>query len=69
MGRQVLDCQMIPSEVPCTVMISADDEEELLDAVAQHAVSLHQHQDTPELREMLRGVLLETAAWAGRGVI
>ena len=62
MGRQAMDCRLIPSEVPCTLMISADDEEELLDAAVQHAVSLHQHEDTPELREMLRGVLLETAA-------
>ena len=32
-------------------------EEEVLDAAAAHAVAKHGHQDTPELREMLRGGL------------
>jgi hypothetical protein len=34
--------------------------EEMLDAAAEHAVSKHGHEDTPELREMLRAGL-ETA--------
>jgi predicted small metal-binding protein len=62
MGRQAMDCRLIPSEVPCTLLISADDEDELLDASVVHAVSVHQHEDTPELREMLRGALVESTA-------
>jgi predicted small metal-binding protein len=34
--------------------ISADSEEELLQAAVEHAVSVHHHSDTPELRQQLR---------------
>jgi predicted small metal-binding protein len=43
----------MPSEKKCTVAISADSERELLDAAAQHAVAVHGHKDTPELRQQL----------------
>jgi len=35
----------------------ADTEDELLAAAAQHAVAVHGHEDTPELRAGLRGVI------------
>lgn len=38
----------------CTVALSADTEEELLEAAVQHAVQVHEHQDTPELRSQLK---------------
>ncbi len=38
----------------CSVAMSADSENELLNAAVQHAVAVHQHQDTPELRSQLR---------------
>jgi predicted small metal-binding protein len=38
----------------CTLMMSADSEAELLEAAVQHAVAVHNHQDTPELRDQLR---------------
>jgi predicted small metal-binding protein len=57
--RKYVDCREIPSDSGCTVAISADSEEELLDAAVQHAVAVHQHQDTPELREMVRGGIRE----------
>ena len=62
MGRKSLDCRLVPSEDNCSVKISADHVDEVLDAGVQHAVSVHGHEDTPELREMLQGALLETAA-------
>jgi predicted small metal-binding protein len=34
--------------------MSADSENELLEAAVQHAVAMHNHQDTPELRAQLR---------------
>jgi predicted small metal-binding protein len=34
--------------------LSADSENELLEAAVQHAVSVHKHSDTPELRQTLR---------------
>jgi predicted small metal-binding protein len=38
----------------CSVALSANTENELLEAAVQHAVAVHQHQDTPELRQQLR---------------
>lgn len=51
MDRVYVDCREIPSDRNCTVAISADTREELMDAAVQHAVASHGHQDTPELRE------------------
>jgi predicted small metal-binding protein len=38
----------------CTVSIFADSDDELLEAAVQHAVSVHRHEDTPELREEMK---------------
>ena len=54
MNRKYIDCRDFPSETGCTVAISADSEDELVEAAAQHAVKVHGHQDGPELRAMLR---------------
>ena len=55
MGRKFIDCREFPSEMKCSLALSADSEAELLDAAVQHAVSVHGHQDTPEFRQMLKG--------------
>lgn len=47
------DCRNFPSEKNCTVAISADSKQELVEAAAQHAVAVHGHADTPELRAQL----------------
>ena len=52
--RKYIDCREVPSESNCTIAISADSEPELLEAAVQHAVAVHHHQDTPELRAMIR---------------
>ena len=57
MSRKYIDCREVPSESGCTVAISADSEDELVDAAAQHAVQVHGHQDSPELRNQLRGAI------------
>ena len=54
--RKVADCRRFPSESGCTVTISGT-EKEVLDLAVQHAVSSHGHQDSPELREQIRGML------------
>lgn len=54
MTRKFIDCREFPSDTHCTVAISADSEEELLQAAVEHAVSVHHHDDTPELRRQLR---------------
>ena len=53
MTRKYIDCRAYPSEMNCTVAIAADSEGELIDAAVEHAVSVHGHTDTPELREQL----------------
>lgn len=56
MARKMIDCRQVPNEAGCTLTI-AGGEEEVLDAAVAHAVAKHGHEDTPELREMLRGSL------------
>jgi predicted small metal-binding protein len=59
MGRKYIDCREFPSEMNCTVTISADTEKELLDIAVQHAVSAHGHEDTPEFRRELKKAFKE----------
>ncbi len=54
MERKYIDCREYPSEMNCTLMMSADSEAELMEAAVQHAVSVHRERDTPELRDQLR---------------
>ncbi|MEH6437125.1 DUF1059 domain-containing protein [Massilia sp. DD77] len=54
MTRKFIDCREFPSDMHCSVAISADSEEELLQAAVDHAVSVHHHSDSPELRQQLR---------------
>ncbi|WP_026413359.1 DUF1059 domain-containing protein [Actinomadura oligospora] len=54
--RKVADCRQFPSETNCTLTISGE-EDEVMQAAVQHAVSVHGHTDTPEMREQLRGML------------
>jgi predicted small metal-binding protein len=60
-ARKYIDCREFPSEMNCTIAISADSEEELLAAAVQHAVSVHGHNDSPEFRNQLRGIFKEGA--------
>ena len=57
MGRKYIDCREMPSEMNCTIAISADSENELLEAAVQHAVAVHKHEDTPEFRQLIRGAM------------
>jgi predicted small metal-binding protein len=54
MGRKYIDCRAFPSETNCTIALSADNEAELLEAAVQHAVAVHKHQDTLDLRQMIK---------------
>ena len=56
MSRKVADCREFPSESGCSLTISGE-EEEVVRAASEHAVSVHGHEDTPELREQVRGML------------
>jgi predicted small metal-binding protein len=59
MARKFIDCREYPSETKCTIAMSADSEDELVEAASQHAVAVHQHADSPELRTMLRSAVKE----------
>jgi predicted small metal-binding protein len=59
MARKYIDCRLFPSDTKCSVAISADTEDEVVDAATQHAVSVHKHQDSPQLREQIRASIRE----------
>jgi predicted small metal-binding protein len=61
MGRKFIDCREMPSEVNCTIAIMADTEDEILEAAVQHAVAVHKHRDTPELRDQIRRMIKDGA--------
>ena len=61
MGRKFIDCREVPSESHCSITIAADSENELLDAAVQHAVAVHGHQDSAELRGQLKQAIHEGA--------
>jgi predicted small metal-binding protein len=62
MARKMIDCREVPSEMNCTVAITADTDDEVLEAAVAHAVKTHQHSDSPELRSMIRQGIKETAS-------
>ena len=53
MARMFIDCRQHPSDMNCTVSIAADSKKELVDAATQHAVAVHGHEDSAELREQI----------------
>jgi predicted small metal-binding protein len=58
MARKMVDCRTMPSDINCTLTI-AGEETEVLDAAVMHAADKHGHENTPELREMIRGGLVD----------
>jgi hypothetical protein len=57
------DCRRFPSETNCSLVIIGE-EDEVLQAATQHAAAVHGHQDTPEFREQLRGILEPADAYS-----
>jgi hypothetical protein len=60
MARKVADCRDFPSETGCTLTISGEESEVLMTAL-QHAMAVHGHEDTPEVRAWLRDNLKDEA--------
>lgn len=56
MARVMADCRRFASESQCSLTIIGE-EDEVVRAAAEHAQSVHGHQDSPDLREQLRGML------------
>ena len=59
MGRVSIDCRNYPDASGCTLALSADTAEELIEAAVKHGVAVHGYEDTPELREELRNGFTE----------
>jgi predicted small metal-binding protein len=57
------DCRRFESESNCTLTIIGE-ENEVVNAAAEHAASVHGHEDTPELREQILGMLEPETAYA-----
>ncbi|MEA2427619.1 MAG: hypothetical protein QOF37_1247 [Thermoleophilaceae bacterium] len=63
MTRYYVDCREMPSETNCDLAMSGS-EEHLVEAAANHAITAHGHDDTPELRDEVRGSMKEEAPGA-----
>ncbi len=57
--RKYMDCREYPGDTKCSVAISADSNEELLEVAVQHGISVHGHTDTPEFRESIQKAFKE----------
>lgn len=56
MARKIADCRRFESDSNCSLTIIGE-EDEVIATAAQHAATVHGHQDTPELRTQLRELL------------
>ena len=56
MTRMMADCRRFPSESNCSLVIIGE-EDEVVRAASEHAASVHGHEDGPELREQVKGML------------
>jgi predicted small metal-binding protein len=53
MGRKTIDCRDYKTDVKCSVSISADTNEELVEAVVQHGTKVHGYEDNAEFRAQI----------------
>ena len=53
MSRYYIDCRDYPGDIKCSVALSANTKEELLEAVVQHGAKVHGYKDTVEFREKI----------------
>ena len=63
MPRVMADCRRWPSDTACSLTIIGE-QEEVIRAAAEHAASVHGHEDSAELREQLRGFLEPAEAYS-----
>jgi hypothetical protein len=56
MSRMMADCRAMPSETNCSLVIIGE-EDEVVTAAAEHAASVHGHENTPEFRTQVREFL------------
>jgi predicted small metal-binding protein len=63
MARVMADCRRWPSELNCSLTIIGE-EDEVVQAAAEHAASVHGHEDSPEMREQIREFLEPADAYS-----
>jgi predicted small metal-binding protein len=54
MSRKYIDCREFPSDIKCSIALSADTPKELVEAAVQHAVAVHGLKDSPGLRKDIK---------------
>ena len=61
MSRKYIDCRDFPQTIDkkCSVAISADSADELLEVAIQHGITVHGYTDSPELIRDLRSSFKE----------
>ena len=62
MARMMADCRRWPSESNCSLVIIGE-EDEVVRAASEHAVAVHGHEDTSELRAQVREFLEPAEAY------
>jgi hypothetical protein len=62
MARMMADCRRFPSESNCSLVIIGD-EDEVLTAATEHAVSVHGHPNNDETRDGVRQMLEPAEAY------
>jgi predicted small metal-binding protein len=62
MGRKYFDCRGYPAGPKCTMILSAETEDELVEAVVQHIIKVHGDTDNSELRKLVRDDIKEGAS-------
>jgi len=63
MARKMADCRRWPSESNCSLVIIGE-EDEVVRAAAEHAASVHGHEDTAEMRDQVRQFLEPAEAYS-----
>jgi predicted small metal-binding protein len=63
MARMMADCRRFPSETNCSLVIIGE-EDEVVRAASEHAVSVHGHTDSQELRRQMHDFLEPADAYS-----
>jgi len=63
MERMMADCRRFASDTDCSLTIIGE-ADEVVATAAQHAATVHGHEDTPELREQIRAGLEPEGAYS-----
>lgn len=66
MTRKIVDCRDVPNEVGCTLAMTGE-ADEVVEAAARHAVDVHGHEDSAELRDMVRAGMRDAPLTASEG--